>query len=153
MYQPTHRTCLTLFHPQCTQHTHTLSTVPKYHRCFVDSITSVSHDSKLFSLRLPTGSYLNVPTGHHLAIRADVDGKLLCTACVCINVHDMWQMSNRCRHTCSSSCLMGLRPAGGLRPLPVCSCSYVKAIECLIHAGLPNLICGINIPRAITGYQ
>ena len=121
-------------------HTHTLSTVPKYHRCFVDSITSVSHDSKLFSLRLPTGSYLNVPTGHHLAIRADVDGKLLCTVCmcVCINVHNMWQMSNRCRH--SSSYRMGLRPAGVLRPLPVAACSYVKAIECLnIHAGLPNL--------------
>lgn len=56
-------------------YTHTLA-VPKYHRCFVESISSVTHDSKLFSLRLPAGSYLNVPIGHHLAIRADVDGKL-----------------------------------------------------------------------------
>lgn len=49
--------------------------VPKYHRCSVENITSVTHDSKVFSLRLPAGSYLNVPTGHHLAVRAVIDGK------------------------------------------------------------------------------
>ena len=55
-------------------------TVPKYHRCFVETISSVTHDSKMFSLRLPAGSYLNVPTGHHLAVRAVVDGKQDCYA-------------------------------------------------------------------------
>lgn len=49
--------------------------VPKYHRCCVENISSITHDSRVYSLRLPAGSYLNVPTGHHLAIRADVDGE------------------------------------------------------------------------------
>lgn len=52
-----------------------IHTVLKYHRCYVDNITSLTHDSQMYSLRLPAGSYLNVPTGHHLAIRAVVDGK------------------------------------------------------------------------------
>lgn len=61
----------------CNNNAHTLThTVLKYHRCYVENISSVTHDSKVYSLRLPAGSYLNVPTGHHLAIRAVVDGKL-----------------------------------------------------------------------------
>jgi len=26
---------------------------------------------------MPAGSYLNVPTGHHLAVRADIDGEIV----------------------------------------------------------------------------
>ena len=47
----------------------------KYHATHVESIRRVTHDTKLFTLRLPIGSYLNVPTGHHLSIKADIDGK------------------------------------------------------------------------------
>ena len=90
-------------------YTHTLA-VPKYHRCFVESISSVTHDSKLFSLRLPAGSYLNVPIGHHLAIRADVDGKL----CIRMHICGSWRIvASRCC-TIAAAC-MGL---GGLIPLP-----------------------------------
>ena len=47
----------------------------KYHPTTVEAITSITHDSKVFTLRVPAGSYLNVPTGHHLAVRAEVDGE------------------------------------------------------------------------------
>lgn len=47
----------------------------KYHTTRIESIQKVTHDTKLFTLRLPVGSYLNVPTGHHLSIKANIDGK------------------------------------------------------------------------------
>ena len=131
MYQPTHRTCFnTVSSAMYPTHTHTLSTVPKYHRCFVDSITSVSHDSKLFSLRLPTGSYLNVPTGHHLAIRADVDGKLLCTACACVYI-----ICGRCPTGAGILVVVAVSwvCGRGFEATSCSCCSYVKAIECLIY--------------------
>lgn len=53
-------------------HTHTDT---KYHPTIVEAITTVTHDSKVFTLRLPAGSYLSVPTGHHLAVRAEVNGE------------------------------------------------------------------------------
>lgn len=43
----------------------------------MESIHSVTHDTKLFTLRLPTASYLQVPTGHHLSIRATINGEFL----------------------------------------------------------------------------
>jgi len=46
----------------------------KYHSTCVESIKNVTHDTKLFTLRLPAGSYLNVPTGHHVGIKAMVNG-------------------------------------------------------------------------------
>ena len=48
----------------------------KYHPTRVESIRKVTHDTKLYTLRLPTGSYMNVPTGHHLAIKANIEGTL-----------------------------------------------------------------------------
>ena len=50
----------------------------KYHHTCVEAIQSVTHDTKLFTLRLPAGSYLEVPTGHHLSVKANVDGKHNC---------------------------------------------------------------------------
>lgn len=117
--------------------THTLA-VPKYHRCFVDSITSVTHDSKLFSLRLPIGSYLNVPTGHHLAIRADVDGKPLCTVCVCVCTYH-----GRCPTGAGTVVAIAWVCGWDLSPLPVVN-------ECLIQV-FPTLLHGIML-HAITGY-
>lgn len=109
-------------------YTHTL-VVPKYHRCFVESISSVTHDSKLFSLRLPAGSFLNVPTGHHLAIRADVDGKL-CTVCIIMYVAAVQQVLYRSR--------MGL---GGLRPLPA-----VDESKCPYRSSQPYYTISCPIP-------
>lgn len=47
----------------------------KYHSSSVESIKSITHDTKLYTLRLPAGSYLNVPTGHHLSVKAQVNGE------------------------------------------------------------------------------
>lgn len=56
-------------------HDFTLSpTGIKYHTTTVENIKAITHDTKMFTLKLPKGSYLNVPTGHHLAIKADIAG-------------------------------------------------------------------------------
>ncbi len=41
----------------------------------MEGIRSITHDTKVYTLRLPGGSYLNVPTGHHLSIKATVCGE------------------------------------------------------------------------------
>lgn len=51
-------------------------TATKYHSSRVESIKTVTHDTKTFVLRMPPASYLSVPTGHHLSIKAHIDGKL-----------------------------------------------------------------------------
>ena len=127
-FVPTHSQDMYIDHFICNVPTymHTL-VVPKYHRCFVESISSVTHDSKLFSLRLPAGSYLNVPTGHHLAIRADVDGKL-CTVCIIMYVAAVQQVLYRSR--------MGL---GGLG-------HFLQWMKANTHTGLPNLTTQSHAP-------
>ena len=57
------------------KHTHTCAIDPKYRLCSVDSIKTVTYDTKLFTLRLKAGSFLQVPTGHHVTIRANADGE------------------------------------------------------------------------------
>lgn len=57
---------------------------PKFHECTVESIKTVTHDTKLFTVRLPQASFLSVPTGHHVTIRANVNGRgLLVALCQC----------------------------------------------------------------------
>lgn len=48
---------------------------PKFRASSVASIKSVTYDTKLFTLRLRPGSFLQVPTGHHVTLRADVSGE------------------------------------------------------------------------------
>lgn len=59
-------------------HRYNVSFIPlagvKYHSTYVESINDVTHDTKLFTLRLPAGSHLNVPTGHHLSVKANING-------------------------------------------------------------------------------
>lgn len=37
----------------------------------LQSVTSISHNTKLFTLELPAGSHMVVPTGYHIKIKAD----------------------------------------------------------------------------------
>ena len=39
-------------------------------KCTLQSVTSVSHNTKLFTLELPAGSHMLVPMGHHVKIKA-----------------------------------------------------------------------------------
>lgn len=41
----------------------------------MESVSSITHDTKLYTLRLPPASYLNVPTGHHLSVKAIINGE------------------------------------------------------------------------------
>ena len=50
---------------------------PNFHDCTVESIKTVTHDTKLFTVKLPQASFLSVPTGHHVAIRANINGTIL----------------------------------------------------------------------------
>ena len=43
----------------------------------MESIKTVTHDTMMYTLRLPAASYLSVPTGHHLSIKADVNGEVV----------------------------------------------------------------------------
>ena len=37
------------------------------------SVTSITHNTKLFTLELPAGSHMIVPMGHHIKIKASDD--------------------------------------------------------------------------------
>lgn len=39
-------------------------------KCTLRSVTSVSHNTKLFTLELPAGSHMIVPIGYHVKIKA-----------------------------------------------------------------------------------
>ncbi|XP_072855187.2 cytochrome b5 reductase 4 isoform X3 [Pogona vitticeps] len=45
-----------------------------YRRCRLLSKTDVTHDTRLFCLMLPPGTYLQVPVGHHLYLRQTIAG-------------------------------------------------------------------------------
>ena len=57
-----------------------------YMKCRLQSVTSVSHNTKLFTLELPAGSHMIVPIGYHVKIKAAVAGVLLHKATKSINV-------------------------------------------------------------------
>ena len=44
------------------------------HCCTVEDIQEITHDTNLYTVKLPVGSSFTVPTGHHVAIRANIDG-------------------------------------------------------------------------------
>ena len=46
------------------------------------SCSDVTHNTKLFTFSLPKGSYLNVPTGHHVQLWAELNGTLTTYNCV-----------------------------------------------------------------------
>lgn len=56
-----------------------------YMKCSLQSVTSVSHNTKLFTLELPAGSHMIVPIGYHVKIKAAA-GVLLDKATKSINV-------------------------------------------------------------------
>ena len=47
----------------------------KYRYCTVESITEVTHDTKLFTVKLPRGSHFIVPTGHHVQLKVGSGGE------------------------------------------------------------------------------
>lgn len=49
----------------------------RHHLCTVDEITDVTHDTKLFRLQFPKGSYFKVPVGHHVSLRAKLGDELI----------------------------------------------------------------------------
>ena len=51
-----------------------ISTEPRFHEGTIESIESVTHDTKLFTVRLPEASFMLVPTGHHVSIKANIRG-------------------------------------------------------------------------------
>lgn len=100
---------------------------PKFHECTVESIKTVTHDTKLFTVRLPQASFLSVPTGHHVAIRANVNGRgLLVALCQCyicsVNIvkwltplpHQM-KLLSAATHLFSLSTVRNMRPVMGRR--------------------------------------
>ena len=48
---------------------------PRFREGTIESIQSVSHDSKLFTVRLPEASFMLIPTGHHVSIKANIRGE------------------------------------------------------------------------------
>ncbi|XP_066300573.1 cytochrome b5 reductase 4-like isoform X1 [Branchiostoma lanceolatum] len=48
--------------------------VRKYRACLVESRVEVTHDTVLFCVRLPPGSRMWVPAGHHVYVRGEVSG-------------------------------------------------------------------------------
>ena len=51
-----------------------ISTEPRFREGTIESIESVSHDTKLFTVKLPEASFMLVPTGHHVSIKANIRG-------------------------------------------------------------------------------
>eukprot|EP00731_Ephydatia_muelleri_P032313 Em0023g820a len=50
---------------------------PRQRLCTVEEIRDVTHDTKLFRLQLPSGSYFKVPVGHHISLRAKLDDEVI----------------------------------------------------------------------------
>lgn len=48
---------------------------PLYRTGTLVSVEEVTHNTKLFTFRLPPGSYMNVPVGHHLKVTRMLEGK------------------------------------------------------------------------------
>ena len=47
---------------------------PLYREGTLVSVEEVTHNTKLFTFRLPAGSYLSVPVGHHIKLRGMLEG-------------------------------------------------------------------------------
>jgi len=45
--------------------------------CNIEGIEDITHDTKLYSIRLPTNVYYEVPIGHHVIVKCEVEGKKL----------------------------------------------------------------------------
>ena len=50
-------------------------TDPAYRDCTIEAVESVTKDTYLCTLRLPAGTRMTVPTGHHVHIKHKVEGK------------------------------------------------------------------------------
>ena len=48
----------------------------EYIPCVVSEVTAVTHDVKQFTVSLPEGYHMSVPVGHHVKVKATVEGKL-----------------------------------------------------------------------------
>lgn len=55
--------------------THKSKRVPKTHLCTIEDIKTITHDTKIFKVKFSPGSFMIVPTGHHVSIQAHIDGK------------------------------------------------------------------------------
>ena len=47
---------------------------PTFRKCKIESIDEVTHDTKLFKLQLPECTSGGVPIGHHVRLKANVQG-------------------------------------------------------------------------------
>ena len=52
------------------KHSTIVSRVTSFRRATLTAQEEVSHDTKIFSFSLPPGSYMNIPTGHHVQLEA-----------------------------------------------------------------------------------
>ena len=51
------------------------STETVYRKCKLAQIQKVTHDTNLYRIELPEGCRMCVPVGHHVHIKANVEGK------------------------------------------------------------------------------
>ena len=62
----------------------------KFRNCEIQSVTSVTHDTKIFTLSLPPTCHISVPIGHHVAIKPNEPGmacyhsNYLLQSCLCL---------------------------------------------------------------------
>jgi len=55
--------------------TNTVAAATEFIQCRISEVLSLTHDTNLYTLNLPEGYHMEVPTGHHLRLKASILGQ------------------------------------------------------------------------------